>query len=393
MRAMPRLLWLFAFVNLVIGTSAFVIGGILEPISTGLGVSIPTAGQAMTAYALATAVLAPLAMLATGHWPRRAALIGALVLATAGNALSAAGTSFTMLLAGRALMGAGAVFMPIAAGIALALVEPARSGQALARVFLGVSIAYVVGMPIGAWLGLRLGWQAPLWLTTALLLAALALVAALVPRDIRAPGASFAGLGALLRRADVIAVLAVTLLYFCAIFSAFSYVGPLLQSLVAMSAEALAATLSLFGLAGVAGTLLGGIANDRFGPRRTLSVQLGVLGAMMALLPLTRGAYPAMVAVLVAWAMAGFGMMAPQQSRLAALAPAHAPLLLSLNSSMLYVGTALGAAVGGVTAAHLGLAHLSWASVPFVAAALAILRFGPHRRVPGAPSPRQEIAT
>jgi DHA1 family inner membrane transport protein len=346
----------------------------------------------MTAYALSTAVLAPLTMLATGGWSRRNALIGALALVAAGNALCAASTSYAMLLAGRVLMGAGAVFTPIAAGITLALVEPARSGQALARVFLGISIAYVVGMPLGAWLGFRFGWNAPLWATTAALLAALALVAWLVPRDIRSPGASFAGLGALIVRPDVLAVLSVTLLYFSAIFSAFSYIGPLLQALVPMSAEALSATLSAFGLSGVAGTLVGGIANDRFGPRRTLGVQLGVLGAMMALLPLTQGSYATMLVVLVTWGTAGFGMMASQQSRLAALSPAQAPMLLSLNSSMLYVGTAVGAAIGGATAARLDLAHLSWAGVPFVAAALAILRFGPHRSQAGARSPRQETA-
>jgi DHA1 family inner membrane transport protein len=387
---MPRLLWLFTFVNLILGTSAFVIGGILAPISHGLGVSIPTAGQAMTAYALSTAVLAPLTLLATGGWSRRNALIGALGLMAVGNGLCAAATSFPMLLAGRVLMGAGAVFTPIAAAIALAMVRPAQIGQALARVFLGISISYVLGVPLGAWLGLRFGWSAPLWLTTGLLLVAIALVAALVPRQIRAAGASFTGSLALLRRADVLTVLGITLLYFSAIFSAFSYIGPLLQALVPMSAEQLSFTLAVFGLAGVAGTLVGGVATDRFGARRTLTVQLSVLGAMMALLPLTAGHYPALLAVLVTWATAGFGMMAPQQSRLAALAPAQAPLLLSLNSSMLYVGTALGAVVGGATAARLDFAHLSWAGPPFVAAALVILLFGPHGERRGTIPPRKE---
>ena len=382
---MPRLLWLFSFVNLVIGSGAFVISGILGPISSALGISVPAAGQAISAYALSTAVLAPLALVATGRWSRRNAMVLALVLFTLGCAVSAASTDLATLLAGRVLMGVGAMFTPIAAGIALALVAPARYGQALSLVFLGISLAYVVGVPLGAWLGLTYGWHVPLWAATALSALTTLLLAALVPRDIRAPGASFAGLCTLLARRDVLSVLVMTLLYFTAIFSVFSYSGPVLQALVPMSAERLSVTLALFGLSGVAGTLLGGEANDRYGARRTLLVQLAVLGLTMALLPLTRGSYGAMLCVLLAWGTAGFGMMAPQQSRLAALAPAQAPLLLSLNTSMLYFGTALGAAAGGTASVALGLHRLGWVGVPFVAAALAILVAGRTLAKQGAP--------
>ena len=127
----------------------------------------------------------------------------------------------------------------------------------------------------------------------------------------------------------------------------------------------------------MAGTLIGGVANDRFGSRRTLTVQLAVLGGTMALLPLTAGSWRALVLVLLAWGTAGFGMMAPQQSRLTALAPAQAPVLLSLNTSMLYLGTAGGAVVGGALASDLGFARLGWAGVPFVALALVVLWLGP----------------
>jgi DHA1 family inner membrane transport protein len=374
---LPRLLWLLCFVNLVIGSSAFVLGGIVVPLASDLGVSVPTAGQAMTAYALSTALLAPLVLLATGSWSRRRALILALVLFLLGNVLCAAATSLTMLLAGRVLMGLGAVFTPIAAGIAVAIVEPARRGQALALTFLGISLSYVVGVPVGAWLGAAYGWHAPLWLFSVLSLLAIGAVVAWVPAALHAPGARFAGLPALLARRDVLAVLALTFLYFIAIFAVFSFIGPVLQALVPMDRARQSLTLALFGLSGVAGTLLGGVANDRFGPQRSLVVQLSVLGLTMAVLPLTAGSWPALVATLLTWGTAGFGMMVPQQSRLAALAPPAAPLLLSLNTSMLYLGTAAGAVIGGLFAARLGFGHLGWAGLPFVAAGLAILVAGP----------------
>ncbi len=370
---MPRLLWLLCLVNLIIGTGAFVIGGILTPIAQQLAISEPTAGQAMTAYALSTALLAPLVLLATGGWQRKRALLLSLALFTLGNLLCAVSTSFALLIAGRVVMGLGAVFTPIAAGIAVAIVEPAQRGKALALTFLGISLSYVIGVPLGSWLGLAYEWHTPIWVISALSLLALVGTALWVPKDIKAPGAAFAGLPALLVRRDVISVLGLTLTYFIAIFAVFSYIGPVLQALTPMSGELQSLTLALFGVSGVAGTLLGGAANDRFGARRSLFVQLTVLGATMALLPLTQGSWPALMTTLVVWGTAGFGMMVPQQSRVAALAPAQAPMLLSLNTSMLYLGTAAGAVVGGAFAARHGFAQLGWVGVPFVAFGLAIL--------------------
>ena len=373
---MPRLLVLLAFCNLLIGTGAFVLSGVLSPLADSLQISVAAAGQAMTAYALSTAVLAPLALVLTGRWPRRRVLCVSLAVFALGNAVCALAGSLSLLLAGRILMGLGAVFTAVAAGIAVALVEPARRSRALSLVFVGISLSYVIGLPLGAWLGFRYGWQWPIALVAGLSGLASLLLALVLPRDIAAPGASFAGLGALLRQREVAWALALTLLYFIAIFCVFSYIGPVLQALVPMSTEAMSLTLMLFGLSGVIGTLVGGWANDRFGAQRTLTLQLAVLGAMMLLVPLTRGHHGLLVLVFVVWGVAGFGMMTPQQSRLAALSPAQAPVLLSLNSSMLYIGTALGAAIGGPASAWVGFDHLAWVGAPFALAGWLTLRYG-----------------
>ena len=370
---MPRLLYLFALCNLVVGTGAFVISGVLVPISTDLNVSVAAAGQAMTVYALATAVLAPLALVLTGAWPRRRALCFGMAVFALGNLLCAFAGSLATLLAGRALMGVGAMFTPVAAGIAVALVEPARRGRALSLVFLGVSLSYVIGLPLGAWFGFRFGWQWPVALVAALAAVSCVALAALLPRDIAAPGASFRGLPQLLAQRAVLWALSLTLLYFVAIFVVFSYIGPVLQALLPMSSERLSVTLMLFGISGAVGTVVGGWANDRFGPKRTLFVQLALLGSMMVLVPLTQGHYGLLVLVFVVWGIAGFGMMTPQQSRLAAIAPAQAPILLSLNTSMLYFGTALGAAIGGAVVGRVGFDHMAWVGVPFALAGLGTL--------------------
>ena len=378
---MPPLLLLFCLANLVIGTGAFVISPVLALVAQGLGVGVPAAGQAITAYALSTAVLAPLALIVTANWSRRRVMLAALAVFAVGNAVCALAPSLGALLLGRVLMGVGAVFTPVAAGLAVTLVEPARRGQALAFVFLGISLSYVISLPLGAWLGLQYGWRVPLAASAALAVLAWAAVWVRVPRDVQAGAGNFDGLPALLRRAEVLWVLATTLAYFTAIFTVFSYIGPVLQALSPMGAGMTALTLMLFGCSGVAGTLIGGAANDRFGPHRTQGVQMLLLAAMMLALPLTAGHWPAMMAVLVLWGTAGFGMMAPQQSRLAALAPAQAPLLFSFNSSMLYLGTAAGAALGGVAAPLVGFAQLPWVGVSGALLGLLLLALsGPRRR-------------
>lgn len=370
---MSTTLLMLALGNLVIGTGAFLLTGILVPVSEDLGVSVAAAGQAMTAYAVSTALLAPLMVMATGRWPRRRALIAAMAVFGAGGLVCAAAPNLAVLLAGRVLMGVGAAFTPIAAGVAVAIVEPARRGRALSVVFLGVSLSYVIGLPVGAWLGLRHGWAAPVAVIAAIALLTCGLLKALLPREIQAPGASFRGVGILLRRGDVLNALGLTLLYFTAIFLVFSYIGPVLKALVPMDAGRLSITLMLFGLSGMVGTIVGGWENDRFGWRRTLFVHLVVLTAMMGLVPLTGGSYPALLAVLLVWGVAGFGMMTAQQSRLAMLSPPQVPLLLSLNASMLYVGTALGAAIGGLVAPEVGFGRLAWVGVPLGLVGLVLL--------------------
>jgi len=372
---MPRILYFFALCNLVIGSGAFVLSGILQQLASELDTSIAAAGQVMTAYAIATALLAPILILLTAKWPRKRVIQLALGLFALGNLVSALAPTLGVLLLGRVLMGAGAMFTAAVSAYAVMLVAPALRGRALSTVFLGMSVSYAVALPIGAWLGFNYGWHAPVWLCAAASLAALLAATVLLPKGAMTASASFEGFKTAARQSAVLRVWLRTLLFFIAIFSVFAYVGPVLLALNALGATQLAIVLAIFGLAGIAGTLLGGWANDRFGSLRTVGVQLTVLVSMMCVLPLTKGHLLATVATMVVWGMAGFGLTAPQQSRLVSLSPTQAPLLLSLNSSMLYMGTALGAIVSGALIESVGLAKLAWVGAPFGLAALLTLAF------------------
>jgi DHA1 family inner membrane transport protein len=280
------------------------------------------------------------------------------------------------------------VFTAVVAGVAVAVVAPERRGRALSLTFLGMSLSYAVGVPLGAWLGLSYGWQVPVWGVCGASLAAMLMLALLLPRDIAAPGAGFSGLGRALRQAPNQRVWLRTLLYFIAVFSVFAYAGPVLLALNPLTPAELSFTLVAFGLSGVAGTVSGGWSVDRFGPLRTLRVQLAVLALMMVLVPFTAGHHPLTVLVFVLWGIAGFGMMAPQQVLLASRSPQQAPLLMSLNGSMLYVGTALGAVISGVLVAAVGFDKLAWVGLPFALLAYVTLWFDRPERAGGEASLR-----
>jgi MFS transporter, DHA1 family, inner membrane transport protein len=370
---MPSLLYLLATINLVIGTGAFMLSGFLPAMALDLGVSVPAAGQATTAYAIAAAFVAPMLVVLTGRWTRHRAVLMALSLFLAGNVIVALAPSLGVVLLGRVVMGMGALFTAIASALAVALVAPAQRGKALSLTFVGISMSYVIGVPLGAYLASKYGWRVPVYVVCAATLVMLGLAWALIPRNIQPPPTSFGGVAVLLKQWRVSGTLVLTLLYIGAIFCVFAYGGPVFQALVPMSAERLALTFMIFGVSGVAGTLIGGWASDRFGPINTLKVQLSVVLLTMLTIPFTQGHYALMVLCFFVWGTAGFGMMAPQQTRLAAVGGAQTPLLLSLNSSMLYLGTALGAVLGGASVEHVGFANMSWVAAPLIALGLVSL--------------------
>jgi DHA1 family inner membrane transport protein len=373
---LPRLLYLFGLVNLVIGTAAFMNAGLLVPMAKSFGVGVGAVGQATTVYSLATALLAPAFLVATAGLAPRVALAIALSLFAAGNVVTALAPDLTTLLGARVLMGCGSAATAMMAGLAVAIAPIERRAQALSIVFVGMSLSYVTGIPLATWVGLGWGWRLPVWAAVVLtLLAAGALWKALPAARQGVTGPSLRGAAALLRQRAVLAVFSLTLVYFIAIFSVFSYMGPVLKSLKPLEPGALSAVISVFGVAGVVGTLSGGRAADRLGARRSLTLSLSGLSLCLLLLPLTAGHLWATVAVLMVWGVCGFSMMAPQQVRLAQLAGPDTPLALSLNNSMLYLGIALGAAVGGAALSHLEPRYLPWVGAPFAMVALIWLRW------------------
>lgn len=366
---------MLALGNLVVGTGAFLIGGIVEPLARSLGVSVSTAGQLMTVYSAANAIAAPLLLAAFGRATARRLLVGAMTVLVVSAIGSALATSWGALAVARVAMACGAgLFAPTAAAYAVSLVPLSMRGRALSVAFSGIGLSYVVGVPFGAWAGVsRFGWPLAFWAVAAAGIAVTVLLAR-APAAAAAEPASLRGYARALTRRRTALALAVTAAYFAAIFSIFSYVGAFLTHYAGVAPGSVAAVLAAFGVAALAGTFVGGHLADRIGPTRMLyAICAGFLLVFAAMWALP-GRTVALVALLPCWGVIGFAFYAAQQVRLVAVAPTQAPVMFALNSTMLYFGTAAGAAIGGAVIASFGYRGLPLASAALIGIVALLVR-------------------
>jgi predicted MFS family arabinose efflux permease len=345
----PFVLWLLAVGTFAIGTDAFVIAGVLPELAADLSISVGTAGQLVTVFSIAYAVFAPISATLTGSLPRRTVLLTALVVFSLGNIISATASSFFLVALGRVVAAAGAAsFTPQASGVAAALVPEGRRGSALSIVIGGLTLSTALGVPIGTLVGSRLGWRATLWLVAALGLLSLLGVAARLPA--LPPGGAHTLRDRLspLRSPAVLATLTVTLLAVCSEHLIYTYIGPVLQSSSGGGGGALSVLLLVFGVGAMVGNAIAGPATDRFSDRAVLWLSVGGMTLDLALIPWTFN-HPVLAGVsMFVWGMTGWMYLVPQQHRLLSLASRQGAFTVSLNSSALYLGIALGGAIGGV---------------------------------------------
>lgn len=380
--ARRRLLVVLSAANFVVGMGAFVVVGILTPVAEGLGVSAAAAGWMMTAYALVYALSSPLLVALTGSLERRDVLAFGLLMFGAGAAAAALAPGFGALLAARAVMAVGGgLVTPVGAAVAVGLSPPADRGRVLAAVFFGLTLAQVLGVPAGAWLGYAVGWQAAFAVVAGLAALVGAALLREVPRAIAVPPASLAALGAVLVSGWRMAAVAHTVLFLAGIYCVYTFFAALMEARLGLGRDGVSAMLLVFGLGAVAGNLVGGRLADRIGAERTLAL---LCLAQAGLLPLVAGtALPlaATVALVGLWSVCGWSFMAPQQARLAALDPPRTAVLLALNAAAIYVAASLGALVGGAALDATGsFAAGGWIGAAIVLAALGLLAAVPRLR-------------
>ncbi|HEY8881695.1 MAG TPA: MFS transporter [Roseateles sp.] len=371
-----RQLWLLALANFVIGMGAFVVVGVLSPVAQAFGVTRPEAGALMSVYAATYAVASPLLVAATGRLDRRLLLLVGLALFGLGALAAALAPSFSLLLAARALMAlGGGLVTPVAASIGVALAGAGQQGRALAIVFGGLTLAQVLGVPAGAWLGYAFGWAAAFAVVAVLSLLGLAAIALALPAGIAVPVASLASLGAVLRSGRLMLAIAFTALFIGALYVCYTFLAPLLETLYGLSRDGVTGMLLLFGLGAVVGNAMGGRLTDGIGPRKTLVLLCLAQSLLMPALTLPTWPLAAVGALIGVWSVFGWSFMVPQQARLAALDPPRLPVLFALNASAIYVGATLGSSVGGAVLKGLGLHPLGLFGAALALLGLASLAF------------------
>ncbi len=364
-----------------LGLDAYVMAGLLPVIAADTGTRVALAGQLVTAFTLAYALAAPLVAGALAGVRPRPLLLAALALFTLGNALTAVAPTLGMLLGARIVAGAGAgVYAALATAAAAALAGPERRGRALALVMGGMSTGTVLGVPLGVLLAERAGWRATMWLVTGLGAVALAGLAALLPPVPAGPAVPLrARLAALADRA-VAPVVGVSFLAAVASLGLYTYLAPVLAA--AGGVHEVTPYLWAWGVGGVLGSVAAGPLVDRTGRVRALAGWLlVVIVVAQALLPVTAPvALPAVAALLVVWGAVGWAFQVPQQHRLLAAGAERGTVALALNNSALYLGSAVGSALGGLAlSAGPAPSALPWAAAGVAAAGLGLHLVGARR--------------
>lgn len=379
---LPPVLWALMVGNFVIGTGVMVVPGTLTDISQSLGVSIPKAGQLITAAAILMGVGAPLFASLVAGWDRRRLLALSLVWYGLLTLACALAPSYPVLLVLRVLaVVSPAIFTPQAAASVGLLVEPHQRGRAITFIFLGWSVASVMGMPLSAFIGGTLGWRWAFGLVGLLALLSAAWVWRAMPDGVKPAALSRQAWGATLGSSALMMAVGVTLLSAFGQFTLFSYFAPYLLQTLGLSGGSLSLMFLWFGAFGLLGNVMLSRWIDRIGAPRAVLLTLGSMAVCLLLWPLGRLGIWQQALVLVPWALGCFSANSAQQARLVQLSPSLASATVALNTSAMYGGQAMGAALGGVMIAGGQMLQLHWVGLVVLGSAMALSVWAASRQM------------
>ena len=355
------------FGNLVTGCSVLAPAGMLIELSSDLGVTVHTAGLLVTFGAVMLCVGSPLTAWLTSGIERRTLLTLTLLVFALGNVASALAPDYASLLIIRLIMLAiGALYTPQAAGTAALIVAPEKRGGTIAYVFLGWSLAAAVGLPLITFMTSRYGWRAAYGSIGVIGALSLLLLAWRLPAGLigaRVDLKTWTDVG---RNRAIVALLVITTLTMSGQFAVFTFMGPL----TSVGADAVGLVFAIYGLCGFIGIAVASRIVDSWGAYRTSILSISMVLAGITGWALSAGIYPLMACSVALWGLGFAATNSMQQVRLVSAAPALASASVSINTSVLYVGQAIGSAIGGLLYAHELLYGIGYAGAVFVAVAL-----------------------
>ncbi|AVS97649.1 MFS sugar transporter [Paracidovorax avenae] len=375
---MPIALFALTLGAFAIGTTEFVIVGLLPTVAADLAIGLPSAGLLVSLYALGVAVGAPVLTALTGRLPRKALLLALMALFTVGNLLAWQAPGYGTLVAARVLTGlAHGVFFSIGSTIVTGLVPREKAASAIATLFAGLTVALVTGVPLGTFIGQHFGWRETFLAVAGLGMLAFAGSALFVPRRIaHVPPASLLQQARVLAEPRLLLVYAKTAIGYGGTFIPFTFLAPMLTGVSGFSESAVGWVMLVYGVSVAAGNLWGGRLADRLGPIPALRIIFALLAAVLLLLQFTAPHPWLAVATVLLWGAVAFGNVPGLQlyvvRQAERVAPQAVDVASGLNIAAFNLGIAGAACAGGLIVTHLGLMHTPWIGAVVVLGALAL---------------------
>ena len=377
---MPLALWALTLSAFAIGTTEFVIVGLVPTIAQDLGVSLPSAGLLVSLYAVGVAIGAPVLTALTGRWPRKAVLLSLMALFVVGNLFAWQAPSYESLIVARILTGlAHGVFFAIGSTIATSLVSKDKEASAIAIMFTGLTVALVTGVPLGTLIGQNFGWRATFLVVSLLGLIAFIGSALLVPKNLKqsAPAKLREQLQVLMEP-RLLLVYLITALGYGGTFTAFTYLAPILEQVSGFSPNAIALVLLVYGASVAVGNIWGGKLADSQGPIKALSIIFSALTLVLLVFTFTASNPILAVLTILVWGVFAFGNVPGLQVYVVQLAEKYTPnavdVASGLNIAAFNIGIALGSIIGGLVVEDMSLMDTPWIGALIVALAIILTR-------------------
>lgn len=354
-------IYVLAIVSFLVGTSEYIISGILDTIADSLGITLAAAGQLITIFSLVYAIFTPIFMGITSSIDRRKLMVFSLGLFVIGNILAFILPGFGLFVVARVIMALGAGMVVVTAlAIAAKIAPEGKQGSSIATVVMGFTAALIIGVPLGRIISSAFGWKAVFGGIALLGILAIIIIRASIPPINGDKSVPLFKQLALLKKRKVTIGLAITFFWLGGYSIAYTYLSPYLLNVSGIEEKLLSGVLLIFGVASLIGSKFGGYSTDRWGVQKTLLGGMSLHIIMLVLLSLVTNSYISVLIILILWSFAAWSSGPTQQYNLATIEPESTGILLGLNQSVMQLGMAAGAGIGGIFVEKVSLSSVTW---------------------------------